>query len=171
MKVVLLGYMASGKSTLGKALAEQLKMSFIDLDEELVRVMQMSIPEIFAQKGEIFFRKKETEVLAEVLQRDANIVLSLGGGTPCYGNNIDLIHTHTQHTFYINLSIPNLVARIKGEKQQRPLVANIADEELPEFLGKHLFERAPFYNKAKHIINGNGKDVAATVAEIAGYLV
>ena len=83
MKVVLLGYMASGKSSVGKALATKLGYHFIDLDEEISNRVGMDVPTIFSEKGEIFFRRKETEVLEDILKGDNDIVLSLGGGTPC----------------------------------------------------------------------------------------
>ena len=88
MKIVLIGYMASGKSTIGKILAKELNLSFIDLDHYISDREQMSIPEIFNQKGEIYFRKIETKCLLEVLEKEQEFILSLGGGTPCYGNNM-----------------------------------------------------------------------------------
>lgn len=171
MKVVLLGYMASGKSSVGKALAEELNFKFIDLDNEISGRVGMDIPTLFLKKGEIFFRKKETEVLADVLSNDYNAVISLGGGTPCYGQNMNMINGLTTNSFYLNLSIPHLVDRISKEKQQRPLVANIPDEELSEFVGKHLFERVPFYTMAHHTILVNDKTVDAIISEIKERLV
>ncbi|MEO0573760.1 MAG: shikimate kinase [Bacteroidota bacterium] len=171
MKVVLLGYMASGKSTIGRLLAAKLGYDFIDLDEEISNQVGMDIPKIFSEKGEIFFRRRETEVLMDILKRDTQIVLALGGGTPCYGQNMQLIKEHTPNSFYLNLSIPSLVMRISGEKEQRPLVARIPDEELPEFIGKHLFERSPFYSLADHTIFAQDKTEEQLIAEIMPYLV
>ena len=171
MKVVLLGYMASGKSTTGKTLARRLNTRFFDLDDEISNRVGMDIPTIFSKKGELFFRKTESIVLNELLQSEESFVLSMGGGTPCYGNNIEVIQQATSNTFYINLSIPDLIARISKEKDKRPLVSTLSDEELPEFLGKHLFERAPFYNKANHTIMANGKTVEELVSEIENCLV
>lgn len=171
MVVVLLGYMASGKSSVGKLLANRLGSDFIDLDEEISNRLGLDIPTIFSQKGEIFFRKEETEVLKDILKQDANIVLSLGGGTPCYGQNMQIITESTPNSFYLNLSIPTLVDRISREKEQRPLVANLPNEELPEFIGKHLFERAPFYAMANHTIFANHKTREELVAEIGRFLV
>ena len=171
MKVVLLGYMASGKSTVGKSLASRLGYSFIDLDEEISARVGMDIPTIFSKKGEIFFRRKETEVLVDIMENTSDFVLSLGGGTPCYGQNMEVINTHTPNSFYLNLPIGGLVKRIAEEKDHRPLVANIPDEELPEFVGKHLFERAPFYSKAAQTIFANDKTVEEIVGELEKYLV
>lgn len=164
MKVVLLGYMASGKSTVGRLLARQLEMEFIDLDDYIAANQKKSIKDIFSEKGEIFFRKLEHQMLTEVLEKDASIILSTGGGTPCYGNNMETILKQSDHSIYLNLSIPQLVNRISREKENRPLVRNISDEELPEFIGKHLFERRPYYLQAKHILDCNDAN-AETVTE------
>lgn len=171
MKVVLLGYMASGKSSVGRALASRLCYHFIDLDEEISNRVGMDVPTIFSKKGEIFFRRKETEVLIDLLQKDDDMVLSLGGGTPCYGQNMKIVNDHTPYSFYLNLPIGSLVERISKEKEQRPLVSRIPDDELPEFIGKHLFERMPFYAQARHSILANGKTVDDIVLEISSYLI
>lgn len=171
MKVVLLGYMTSGKSSVGKLLAKGLGYDFIDLDEEISTRTAMDIPTIFSEKGEIFFRKQEAQVLGDILNSSSDLVLSLGGGTPCYGNNMHLINEKTPNSFYLNLSIPSLVKRIAKEKKERPLVANIPDEELPEFVGKHLFERAPFYGMANHIIFTEKKTMEEVADELKTYLV
>ena len=166
MKVVLLGYMASGKSTVGKELASKNNVAFIDLDQEIEKQENLSIAEIFSEKGEIYFRKKETEVLKRLLQEDKNMVLSLGGGTPCYGNNMQLVNESNYNSFYIKLSIPVIVARLTNEKTTRPLVAQIGVADLPEFVGKHLFERNTFYRQAKHTITADSLTVAETVTQI-----
>lgn len=171
MKVVLLGYMASGKSSVGRSLASKLGYHFIDLDEEISNRVGMDVSTIFSKKGEIFFRKKEAEVLMDVLEQDKHMVVSLGGGTPCYGRNMQIVHQHTPHSFYLSLPIGSLVERISKEKELRPLVARISNDELPEFIGKHLFERAPFYAEASHTILANGKTVDDIVREISSYLV
>jgi len=167
LKVVMLGYMASGKSTVGKALANTLNVDFVDLDQAIEAAVRKPIPEIFAQKGELFFRKMETKVLTDQLAKETPFVLALGGGTPCYGANMDIITKNASHSFYLKLSIGNLIQRISKEKEQRPMVAAIRDEDLPEFIGKHLFERNLFYAKAKTTVVGDG----LTVEEIVGELV
>ena len=92
MILVLMGYMGSGKSTLGRKLSEILGFSFIDLDDFITTNESMEIKEIFNKKGEIYFRKKETEYLTKLLEENNDLVLSLGGGTPCYGKNLDIIN-------------------------------------------------------------------------------
>ena len=91
MKIILIGYMGSGKSTLGRALATAKNISFVDLDAYIAEREKCSVPHIFKNKGEIYFRKKEALYLQEVLQKEEDMVLSLGGGTPCFGNNMPLI--------------------------------------------------------------------------------
>ncbi|MEM1340232.1 MAG: shikimate kinase [Bacteroidota bacterium] len=171
MKIVLLGYMSSGKTSVGKLLANKLKLNFTDLDQEIEEVTGNTVSKIFSEKGELFFRKKEMEVLRDILRIDQGMVLALGGGTPCYGNNMELVNQNTLHSFYLQLSIGNLVARIAKEKSQRPLVAAISNDELPEFIGKHLFERAPYYAQANYTIDCNGKTEKEVVDAIQLQLV
>ncbi|WP_452224330.1 shikimate kinase [Lacinutrix chionoecetis] len=157
MNIVLIGYMASGKSFIGKELAKVLGFKFIDLDDVIELKEKRSLSEIFSESGEIYFRKKEKQYLDSLLKTSINSVISLGGGTPCYFNTMDsLISKPKIKTVYLNVSIPVLVDRLREEKSKRPLIAHIkSDELLTEFIGKHLFERALFYNKAAYTINAN----------------
>jgi len=150
-KIILMGYMASGKSTIAHLLADKLNCDAIDLDSFIEQKTGMKIPEIFKQKGEIHFRKLESRFLHKLLQQNNQFVLALGGGTPCYANNIISINKQA-FSVYINLPVANLVERLKTEKHQRPLVAHLKDKDLTEFVAKHLFERQAYYNKAQIII-------------------
>jgi len=158
--------MASGKSTIGKILANSLDIDFIDLDNAIAKEVGATIPEIFKKNGELFFRKTETKVLEKLLSSNQSFVLATGGGTPCYGYNMKIINDNSTNSFYLKLAIPSLIERIKKEKNQRPLVANILDEDLPEFIGKHLFERNMYYVMAEKIINCDNKSVEDIVNEI-----
>ncbi len=166
MKVVLIGYMASGKSSIGKMLAKDLYMEFIDLDDYIEAELNMSITAIFSEKGEIYFRKKESEILTKILSKKKSFILSTGGGTPCYGNNMKTILEKSTHSIYLQLPVSALIKRIEKEKQQRPLVKNIKNENLPEFIGKHLFERRQFYSQALHTIDCGHKDTDLLIEEI-----
>ncbi len=159
MIVALMGYMGSGKSTIGKALSTLLNYKFLDIDDYISEMEQATISEIFNKKGEIYFRKKETSHLTEILKSKDNIVLALGGGTPCYGNNLNLLLEHLNvKLFYLKLSIPLLTKRLFQEKEHRPLISHLENEdELMEFIGKHIFERTQFYNQAEYIINTDNK--------------
>jgi len=145
--------MGSGKSTLGKALASHYNIPFIDLDEYIVQMEQMSIPELFESKGALYFRKAETRALHLLSEQSSDFVLSTGGGTPCYGTNMDIILATTPWVFYLKLTVPTLAKRLAHTQATRPLIADLKNEELSEFIGKHLFERSFYYNKSHYIIN------------------
>lgn len=165
MKIVLLGYMASGKSVVGRMLAKKLNIQFIDLDSFIEEREQLSIAQIFETKGEIYFRKKEGDYLQELLNSNESSVISLGGGTPCYGKNLDFIENKS-NSFYLKASIDTIFERLKNETSQRPLVAAIGTENLKEYIAKHLFERAPYYEGANHTIFVNDKNLNQIVDEI-----
>ena len=153
-KIILLGYMGSGKSTVSKELAKKLQVSSIDLDDEIENFEQSTIPQIFDSKGAIYFRKLEKTVLDKIIERDDSFVLSLGGGTPCYFNNMKFLNNREEVlTIYLDVNISTLIKRLKDEVEHRPILNNInSAQELTEFIGKHLFERRPFYNQAKERI-------------------
>jgi shikimate kinase len=157
MKVVLIGYMGSGKTTVGRLLAEEINIEFIDLDDYIEARLNEKIARIFETKGELYFRKKESELLNEILDEDRDLVIALGGGTPCYGINMDTILDKTPLVFYLKLSVASLIERLHKEKEDRPLIAHLKDSDLPEFIGKHLFERGVYYSRANYTIVGDNK--------------
>jgi shikimate kinase len=166
MKIVLVGYMASGKSSVGKVLAVNLGYTFIDLDDYIETKENTTISNIFDEKGEIYFRLKEIECLKEILDTQDEIILSVGGGTPCYGNSMELIN-EMGTSVYLKASIKTLLVRLNSEKQNRPLVAKLSSEKMTEFIGKHLFERSFFYEKAKFSITIDDKSIEQIVNEIS----
>ena len=141
-------------------------LPFTDLDTHIESEVGMPILEIFDKRGELFFRKKEHELLKALLESGEGRVLSLGGGTPAYAGNMDMVTAATQHTFYLQHSISSLVARLEKEREQRPLIAHLPAAELYDFIGKHLFDRVPFYSKASHMIACDGKTTAEILLEI-----
>jgi shikimate kinase len=165
MKIVLLGYMASGKSAIGKMLSKNLNLLFIDLDGYIEECEKMSITDIFEQKGEIYFRKVEGLYLKQLFDLKNDCIISLGGGTPCYGNNMDIIVENSQ-SFYLKASISTIFERLKNETSQRPLVSTIGIENLKEFIAKHLFERNVYYEKATSTIVVDEKSIEKIVSEI-----
>lgn len=165
MIISLVGYMGSGKSHVSKILSEKLNFKLIDLDKEISRRNKLTIPEIFEKKGEIYFRKLERETLEEILATQENIILSLGGGTPVYYNNMEIINLNSKSVF-LKASVTSLTERLSKQKEKRPLIANISDENLPEFIAKHLFERNEFYNKAQFSVNTDSRDPEDIVNEI-----
>ncbi|MCP9201196.1 shikimate kinase [Gramella sp. GC03-9] len=172
MRIFLIGYMGSGKSFIGKRLAERIEQKFIDFDEEIEKIENLSISEIFQQKGEIYFRKLERKVLEQVLSQEQNAVISLGGGTPCYGDNMELIReANDAVSFYLKLSVQQLTERLFSEKDERPVIKHLQNkEELEEFIRKHLFERGFYYNQADHVIDCGGKDSEELITEITNRL-
>ncbi len=166
MIISLVGYMGSGKSHISKILSEKLNFSLIDLDKEISKRNKLTIPEIFAKKGEIYFRKLERETLEEILATEENLVLSLGGGTPAYYNNMEIINSNSQSVF-LRTSVGTLTERLSKQKEKRPLIVNIPDEDLPEFIAKHLFERNAFYSKAQFHVSTDSRTPEEIVAEIA----
>lgn len=166
MKIVLLGYMASGKTIIANKLSGETGLVRVDLDEYIEEKEKQSIQEIFQNKGEIYFRLLENACLKEVLASNQNFILSVGGGTPCYANNMKLIIEYGE-SIYLNASINTIYSRlVSSEKNKRPLVKDILNDNLKEFIAKHLFERAVFYNKAKYKIDVNNKSIDKITQEI-----
>ncbi len=139
--------MGSGKSTIGKILAEELRIPFVDLDNEIEKTEQKSVATIFAERGEIYFRKIESKLFNQILDSDKKFVLALGGGTPCYANNHLQLTRPDVVSIYLKASIETLNIRLENQNDDRPIL-NKSDENLKEFIAKHLFERSYFYNKA-----------------------
>ncbi len=165
MEIILLGYMGCGKSTIAKKLAHRLNLEMIDLDYYISDKENLSVLEIFKNKGEIYFRKIENETLKEVVTTKNNYVLALGGGTPCYANNMEIIKEKVT-SYYLKASIQTLNDRLLLEKSDRPLINSLKEDQLVEFIAKHLFERAPYYEQASHTIQIDSKDIDEIVAEI-----
>ncbi|WP_415325817.1 shikimate kinase [Chryseobacterium sp. MMS23-Vi53] len=165
MIISLVGYMGSGKSHISKILSEKIDFRLIDLDKEISRRNKLTIPEIFEKKGEIYFRKLERETLEEILASEENVILSLGGGTPVYYNNMEIINLNSKSVF-LRASIGTLAERISKQKEKRPLIAKIPDEDLPEFIAKHLFERNEYYGKAQFSVNTDNRTPEDIINEI-----
>lgn len=155
MILVLLGYMASGKSTIGQILAKHLDYKFIDLDTYIEDQEQETIGNIFSDKGEIYFRRIESKYLQHIVEEaNKNIVLSLGGGTPCYSGNMNLLLKSTNViTFYLKIGLDAIVDRLFLECTARPLISHIkTKDDLKDFVRKHLFERSPIYEQSEYKI-------------------
>ena len=154
--------MASGKTSIGKKLAKKLEYNFLDLDDFIEDIEKQSVSEVFKTKGEIYFRKQEALHLKALLKSEHNTVLSVGGGTPCYSGNMDVILAAENVTcIYLKASLPTLANKLLRKKAKRPLISHIETiEEMTEFIGKHLFERSQYYNQAtlKVAIDNKTKD-------------
>ncbi len=162
MIITLIGYMGSGKSFIGNLLSNQLSLPFYDLDTLIEKKEGKTISTLFKEKGEIYFRKTEHIVLLETLKQKDNCILSLGGGTPCFYDNMDWVNQNSI-SIYLQNSIPTLSNRLVKEKEQRPIISHLQNEQLPEFIAKHLFERRPFYEKAIHTVNTDKQNIEETL--------
>lgn len=172
MNIFLMGYMGSGKTTIGKGLAQVLRYNLIDFDVYIEEEEGAAISEIFSQKGEIYFRKREAHYLKKLVDSNLeNTVVSLGGGTPCYGRNLELIKSAQALSIYLNTSVQELTKRLWTEREKRPVINNQdSKESLEEFIRKHLFERGFYYNQATRVIKTDSKDTSQIVEEIVTLL-
>lgn len=168
MIIVLMGYMGSGKSLIGKLLSTEIESEYLDFDEYIEANEGKSISEIFKDRGEIYFRKKESEYLNKVLESNTKLIVSLGGGTPCFAGNMDVIKKHQYVTsVYLHASLEELTDRLFKERSKRPLIDHIESRDsLKDFIRKHLFERSFYYNQAAHIVKTDSKTPEEIVAEI-----
>ena len=169
-KIVLIGYMGSGKSVVSKKLAQLIGISAVELDELIEQESKMSIEELFKVKGEIFFRKQEHKLFLDVLYTKEDTIISTGGGTPCYFNNHELLNGENVVSIYLKASIDTLYHRLLKAKQNRPLIANLDDSEIKEFIAKHLFDRSFYYNQATFKVNVDDKSIDEIASEIAKLL-
>ena len=158
MVIVLLGYMGSGKSTVGQIIANKLKFQFSDLDSVIETQEGLSVEHLFKTKGEIYFRKKEAQHFKDLITNSSNLVLSLGGGTPCYGSNMSVLKQSGARSIYLKTSIGTILDRLREERKTRPLISHLAsDNDLLEFIGKHLFERQAFYYQSEFVLSTDEK--------------
>ena len=165
MRIFLIGFMGCGKTTLGKKLARALNYNFIDLDSYIENKTTEKITEIFDKQGEQYFRDLEKESLNEICKMD-NMVLASGGGTPCFSDNMQTMLAKGI-CIYLKMEANNLVKRLSKEKSKRPLIENLTEKYLVNFIRKKLVEREVFYNKANHIIqakNISEKDIIKLIS-------
>ena len=155
-RIILVGYMGSGKTTVGKALSKETGMMFYDLDWYIESRMRKSVSQIFAEKGEDGFRKIEHNMLHEVAEFE-NVIISCGGGTPCFFDNMDYLNQQGD-VVYLKASPETLYKHLLMAKVERPLLKDKSPEELIAYITEHLKERASFYEKARHILDVNVLD-------------
>ena len=151
IRVILIGYMGAGKTTVGKALAKQLGLQFYDLDWYIESRMHKTIPQIFAERGEEGFRLIERNMLHEVAEFE-DVVLSCGGGTPCFFDNMDYMNGQGD-VVYLSAEPEVLYKHLLMGKVERPLLKNKTPEELIAFIKEQLKIREKFYTQAKHTLD------------------
>ena len=152
MRIFLIGFMGSGKTHWGKQLATQLKIPYYDLDDVISSKEKKSVSQIFAESGEESFRLKEREVLESLIDENATMVLSCGGGTPCFFNNIETMKKYGV-VVWLNTHIEVLLQRLKNEKAARPLIKNVPDANMRSYIVRKLNERRIYYEQADVVID------------------
>lgn len=152
IRIFLIGYMGAGKTTLGKAFAREMGLTFVDLDWYIEERFHKSIRQLFTERGEEGFRDLEKRMLHEAAEFE-NVVISTGGGTPCFFDNVEYMNSMGK-TVFLDVDIRVLFRRLKVAKQQRPLLVGKSDEELMAFISENLQKRLPFYTKADYVFNG-----------------
>ena len=163
-----MGFMGAGKTTLGKALAKDLDVSFIDLDQYIERRYMKSVSQIFATRGEQGFREIESRMLREVGEFD-DVIVSCGGSTPLIGDNMDFMLQHGQ-TVYLKCDNETLLRRLMVARSQRPLIASKTDDELAAFIESETARREPGYLKAQFICPGDRLESRDQISDTITYL-
>jgi shikimate kinase len=159
--------MGSGKTTVGKLLAEKLHYSFVDMDAHIEEKQFKSVSQIFSELGEEKFRLLEQQVLHEVADFE-NAVISTGGGAPCFFDNMEFMNAQGI-TVYLQLSPSELATRLENSRAgKRPLLAERKGEDLRQFIAEGLSKRESFYYKANFVVNGNDEEVVSRICELVG---
>ncbi|MBP1542215.1 MAG: shikimate kinase [Prevotella sp.] len=150
-RIILIGYMGSGKTTIGKALSKETGMMFYDMDWYIESRMHKTVSQIFAEKGEEAFRKIEYNMLHEVAEFE-DVIISCGGGTPCFFDNMDYLNRQGD-VCYLKATPEVLYRHLLMAKVERPLLKGKSQEELIAYIQQHLQEREPFYSKARYTLD------------------
>lgn len=167
MNFYLIGYMASGKSKLGRELSMLTGLSFLDLDEVFEERFKIGIVDFFEKYGDQAFRQIERQLLLET-ESLCNTIIATGGGTPCTEENIHFIKTNGC-SIYIQMSVKDLVDRLKNVRRKRPLLKDVPLEELALFIADQLKEREPYYLQSDHVIAGPVVDLHSLTNLINGF--
>jgi shikimate kinase len=155
-RIIIVGYMGSGKTTVGKALSKEVDIPFYDLDWYIESRMHKTVKQIFDERGEEGFRRIEHNMLHEAAEFE-NVILSCGGGTPCFFDNMDYMNQQGD-TIYLKATPEVLHEHLKMGKTVRPLLLDKTTEEVHEFIEEQLKIREPFYTKAKYTLDVNLMD-------------
>jgi shikimate kinase len=165
MRIYLIGFMGSGKTHWGRLLSEKLSLPFFDLDEQVTTHAGKSIVEIFDNEGEEHFRVMEKEVLHIITESHESFIMACGGGSPCYFNNIEYMN-NAGTTVWINTSLDVLYDRLVKEKKVRPLIKELSDEQLKNFIGKKFADRRIYYEQADVIVDEEPVEIDKLVERI-----
>ncbi len=167
-RIFLTGYMGAGKTTLGRALAAEMGIPFIDLDHYIEKRHCKTIAQLFAEKGEEGFREIERRMLHEVGEFE-DVIISTGGGTPCFFDNIEYMNSQGM-TVYLDAPVERLFIRLSIARSKRPLIKEKNDEELMAFIIEQLEKRAPHYSKAQYSFKADKlEDVTQVKASVEAF--
>ena len=166
--IYIIGFMGSGKTTVGKKLASLLGWSYIDLDKKIEEYEGKSIPEIFSENGEEYFRITESRLLKK-LDVGNNTVISTGGGTPCYSNNMDIM-LESGLTIYLKLTPLQLRSRLSESKGDRPLIKDLDHEMLLSFINEKLSAREKYYKRSVITADGIDLDINYLLSKVKSML-
>ena len=169
--IFLLGYMGAGKTVIGRSLSKKLGFTFYDLDNYIEQIEGKKVSDIFNEKNEVYFRKIENKYLHELSLKKEKKIISTGGGTPCFENNLEIIQTSSNSiSVYLKANIETLVKRLLHSIEKRPIISHLKKEyELKEFITKHLFERSFYYEKSDVKIKTDDielKDIVKLIGEL-----
>lgn len=167
--IYLIGFMGSGKTTVGKQLAEQLHLPFLDTDISIEEKTKKTVEQIFSEDGEEAFRKLETDLLVDLESRD-RMVIAVGGGLPCYKNNIKALRD-SGLVIYLNSSLLTLIKRLRIDKETRPLIKTVSDEKLPRTIESMLSDRVVFYKMADMFVPNEGNNPQKAIDDIKRELI
>lgn len=165
MRIYLLGFMGSGKTHWGKLLSAKLTLPFFDLDQQIVDEEGTSINEIFANKGEEYFRMLEKEMLHMITESHESFVMSCGGGTPCFFNNIDYMNNNGI-TVWLNTKLDVVYERLLKEKENRPLLKDLQDAQIKQFVVKKFSERRIYYEQAELAVDEDLVSIESLIQNI-----
>ena len=165
MRIFIIGYMGAGKTTVGKRLASRLGVKFIDLDDAFEAKYRYSIPRFFDHFGEEKFRDLENKCLKEIIAENEDAVISTGGGTACFMDNLGLMQNFGI-TVYLKMHPRSLAHRLNRARRLRPVVREIHNDNMEEFVEEQLAEREPFYKQAHITVKGESFDIEGLVGSL-----
>ena len=167
-RIIIIGYMGAGKTTVGRALSKAIGVPFYDLDWYIEQRMRRSVRQLFDERGEEGFRRVERNMLHEVAEFE-EVILSCGGGTPCFFDNMEYMNNQGS-TVFLEVAPDVLFRRLRIATQQRPILRGKSDDELRSFIGEALAKRLPYYTQARYRFNGSRledrKQIAASVTQL-----
>jgi shikimate kinase len=165
MKIFLIGFMGSGKTHWGRLLSEKLGIRFFDLDEQVVEQAGKPITEIFAVDGEEQFRMMEKDILHIITESHDSFVMACGGGSPCYFNNIEYMN-QAGTSVWINTPLNTIFSRLIAEKDKRPLIKSLPDDQLKNFISKKFADRKIYYEQADVVVDDEPLQIEQLIQKI-----